>query len=611
MAIAELINMQITGGSTAIRFSGHYGMRMQGAAARQMLLRAAADRLDVPVSDLTTENSTVIHKKTDKVLTYGELAHNASKIDIPSDPPLKDRSDFKIIGSSKPRFDIPAKVDGSARYGVDVYLPDMKYAAIKTSPVFGADVIDYDDTNVKKMPGVLKVIQLPGAMAVVANSFWQAKQAVDKLPVNFSNEANSSLNSESIYQQYANDLGQVEDIGEDDVIKGDAPSVLATATKTLKAEYKVPYLAHAAMEPVNSTVWVKSDGTVEFWAGLQDALSASALISDLLQVPMENVKAHHTAMGGAFGRRGGTLNFLEQTTLIAKEMSVPIKLIWTREEDIQHDYYRPAVTSQFAAALDDNNQPIAWINSYIGKNEPPEAAHIPYAIDNQQIRYVTSETPIPFGPWRSVAHSQQGFFTESFIDELANSANKDAYQFRRDLLKHSPRHLKVLDTVAEKATWSEKLPANWGRGIALQTSFQSVVAQVVEVSMIDGNLKPERVVCVIDCGYAINPDNVISQMESGIIYGMTAALYGDISIKDGRVQQSNFDDYEMLRINESPKIETYIVESDNSLGGVGEPGTPAIAPAIANAIFNLTGTRVRTLPVKRYDFNWKPEAERV
>ncbi len=611
MALAELVNLQITGGSTAIRFSGHYGMRIQGAAAKEMLLQAAANIWQVPLSELKAENSNIIHPKSNRTATYGELAQQASLMEIPSNPTLKDRSDYKIVGTSKPRFDIPAKIDGSLLYGADINLPDMKIAAVKTSPVFGAEVASYDDSKVSQMSGVRKVVKLPGAIAVVADGFWQAKQAVDELPVEFTETEYSHLNSNEIYQQYSDDLDKVDETGADDVIAGNAPAVLAGSIRTIKSEYRVPFLAHSAMEPVNSTVWLKDDGSVEFWAGLQDALTAKAMLSELLQIPMDKVTAHHTAMGGAFGRRAATLNFLEQNALIAKDMKVPIKLIWTREEDMQQDYYRPAITSRFEAALDDNNEPVAWVNTYIGKNEPPEAAHIPYAIENQQIRFVDSKTPIPFGPWRSVAHSQHGFFTESFVDELANAANKDTYQFRRDLLKHSPRHLKVLDMVAQKADWTSKLPESWGRGIALQTSFQSVVAQVVEVSINNGKVKPERVVCVIDCGHAINPDNVTSQMESGIIYGMTAALYGDISIKDGRVQQSNFHDYEMLRMSESPVIETYIIESDAPLGGVGEPGTPAIAPALANAVYDATGNRVRTLPIKHYDFTYKPEAEQA
>jgi len=613
MVLAELMNLQITGGSTAIRFTGHHGMRIQGAAAKQMLLQAAADQWQVPVTALTASKSRIVHSSSGQTATYGELAPAASRMDVPNRPILKDRADYTIVGTSKPRFDIPAKIDGSNQYGVDVYLPDMKFAAIKSSPVFSTGIQEFDASKAEKMPGVNKVVRLPEAVAVVADSFWQAKQALATIDVISERSGHNNLNSDAIYQQYSDALDQVEELGETDFITGDAQAALRESVNRLsvKAEYKVPYLAHAAMEPVNSTVWTKPDGSVEFWAGVQDALSATALISDLLQVPMEKVTAHHTAMGGAFGRRGGTLNFLEQTALIARQFDVPVKLIWTREEDIQHDYYRPAITSRFEAALDANNLPTAWINCYIGKNEPAEAAHIPYAIEHQQIRYVESETPIPFGPWRSVAHSQQGFFTESFIDELANAANTDAYQFRRNLLKHRPRHLTVLDAVAELAAWNRPLPDNWGRGIALQTSFQSVVAQVVEVSITDDRIKPERVICAIDCGQAINPDNVISQMESGIIYGMTAALYGDISIKQGRVQQSNFHDYEMLRMNESPIIETVIVDSQYPLGGVGEPGTPAIAPALTNAIFNVTGTRVRSLPVKRYDFTWKPAAEQA
>lgn len=611
MKLAEIMNMQMTGGSMSVRMTGHYGMRVQGAAAKEMLLLAAANRWSVPVDELRAADSHIIHEKSARNASYGDLAADAALLDPPGQPILKEKSDYKIVGKSKARFDLPAKVDGSEQYGMDVYLPDMKFAAVKTSPVFGGEVQSFDAAAVESMPGVVKAIQIPGAVVVIAESFWQASQAVEKLPVTFTEPAHADISSAKIFAKQADDLDRADELGETDVETGDVNRI-SSAARLYKAEYQVPYLAHAAMETVNCTVWIKEDGSVEYWAGLQAPLMASAHIAELLEIELDKVTCHHVAMGGAFGRRAGGMNFIEQAVHIARQVVNPVKLTWDRAEDMQQDYYRPAVTSRFEARLDDNDAPLSWINTYIGKNVPPDAAHIPYQIANQWIRYVDSKTPIPVGTWRSVDHSQHCFFTESFIDELAVAAGKDPYIFRRQLLSHSPRLQRVLIEVAQKADWGTPLPDGWGRGIALQNSFQSVVAQVVEVSF-DSNNKPvvERVVCVIDCGQAIHPDNVRSQMEGGIIYGLTAALYGEIVIDRGRVQQSDFTDYEMVRMNRSPLIETHILESDYPLGGVGEPGTPPIAPALTNAIFDAIGTRVRSLPVKHYDFGWKPDEEKA
>jgi len=611
MKLAELANLQMTGGSMSVRMTGHYGMRLQGAAAKEMLLLAAANRWGVPVQELTAANSLIRHENSSRKASYGELATEAALLDPPDEPRLKQKSDYTIVGRSQARFDIPAKVDGTEIYGIDVDLPDMKFAAVKTAPVFGAKVQSFEPAAVENMPGVVKALQIPGAVAVIADSFWQANKAVEKLPVTFTKPAQVDLSSAQIYSRQADELDRIDELGETDVELGDVAKT-PSAARLYKAEYQVPYLAHAAMETVNCTVWIKADGSVEYWAGLQAPLMASARIAELLDIDQERVTCHHVAMGGAFGRRAGGMNFIEQAVHIAAQVPNPVKLIWTRAEDMQQDYYRPAVTSRFEAKLDDNNAPLSWVNSYIGKNVPPDAAHIPYEIPNQWIRYVDSENPIPVGTWRSVDHSQHGFFVESFIDELAIAAGKDPYLFRRQLLSQSPRLQQVLSEAAERADWTRPLPEGWGRGIALQYSFESVVAQVVEVSF-DSRSKPipERVVCVIDCGQAINPDNVRAQMEGGIIYGLTAALFGDIVIDKGRVVQRDFNDYEMLRMQMSPQIETHIIESDYPLGGVGEPGTPPVTAALTNAIYDVTGTRVRSLPIKHYDFAWKAEEEKA
>lgn len=596
--LSQFMNLQVTGGSTAVRFTGHVGMRAQGAAAREMLVAAAAEAWQVPVAEIITEKSTLSHPASGKVGSYGDFASAAAQLEPSSTPKYKTPDQYRIVGRNIPRVDIPGKVDGSTTYGVDVYLPNMKHAAIKAPAVVGAEIVSHNGDAIKGLDGVEAVVDIPGAVAVVAESFWQAKSAAEKIELKLAAVAHESLNSEQLFEQQAEQLDAIDDKGTVDVEAGVPVTKITPDQIAFKAEYTVPFLAHAAMEPVNSTVRVNQDGSVEMWAGLQDGLGGVATVADLLGVEMEKVTLNHVAMGGAFGRRGGTLNFLTQTAQIANQMKgIPIKLTWTREQDMQHDYYRPALSSRFNAVLDRNKNPVSWINSYIGKNEPAEAAHIPYNIPNQLIRYIDRDDPIPFGPWRSVAHSQQAFFTESFIDELADAAGTDGYEYRARLLKNKPRHLKVLQTAAKAAGWGEPMPSGWGRGIAIHESFQSIVAQVVEVSFIGEQVKPERVVCAIDCGRAINPDSVEAQMESGIIFGMTAALYGEISVNDGGIKQSNFHDYPMLRMNLSPRIETHIVASDAPLGGVGEPGTPPIAPAITNAIFNATGVRVRGLPV--------------
>ncbi len=609
MKIAEIMNMQITGGSSSVRFTGEQGMRVAGAAAREMLIKAAAARLDVPESELSTSLSYVRHSASGRTLSYGELASDAARFEPASAPRLKDPKDFTLMGKSIPRIDIPAKVDGTALYGIDAEAPGMLYAAVRTSPVFGNKLSSVNADVALQRRGVVKVIELDNAVAVVADNYWRAKQALAALDIRFEETANNQVTTQSIYAQYDDAL-----LGElsKDVEEGDAAAALADAQSVVEATYRVPYLAHAAMEPMNCTVHFH-DGKCDVWTGTQDNLGIRGRVAKIAEMDENDVTMHAFYLGGGFGRRLPTdTNTIDQATLIAKHFDVPVKTLWSREDDIQQDYYRPAVTSKFRGGFDANNQLIAWENHYIGKNEPAEAAHTPYAIPNKHIAYAESETHVPFGAWRSVAHSQHTFFLESFVDELAHRSGQNPYQFRLNMLADKPRHAAVLKAAAERAGWERNLAPGRAQGIALQESFGSIVAQVAEVSITEaGQVRVHRVTCAIDCGRSINPDTVASQAESGVIFGLTAALYGEITIDQGRVMQNNFTDYEMITLQDAPEIDIVTVESGEALGGMGEPATPPIAAAVANAVYILTGQRVRELPLKNYRFTAVPNESAV
>jgi len=599
--IAKSMDLQITGGSTSIQFTGEYGMRRAGASARAMMVQAAAERWGVNPDAITVANSVVSHGS--KSATFGELSTEAAKLDPPLKPKQKDRSQFTLIGTSQPRRDIPAKVDGTAVFGIDIDLPDMVYAAIKHAPAFGGTVASVNKDSVAGMPGVIKVVNLDDAVAVVADKYWRAKTALDALDVQFNDGPNNKVTSETIFAAYAEELKTNE--GATHVEEGDAASVIASASDVHVADYKVPFLAHSCMEPMNATAHVK-DGKCEIWTGAQNPLAARTFAAVAIGFDPDDVTIHNQYLGGGFGRRSSD-DYVSQAARIAHQLDVPVKLIWSREEDTQHDYYRPAVANQFKAVLGNDGMPVAWSNRYIdvGQNEPEESPEIPYAIENQSIRKVSTEQPIRLGPWRSVGHTQHSFFNESFVDELAHKAGQDPFEFRRALLKHTPRHRKVLETAAENAGWGTPLPAGRARGIAIEQSFGSIVSQVAEVSLADnGDVKVHKVTAAVDVGTAINPDSVEAQIQSGIIYGLTAALYGNISIDGGRVEQSNFHDYEMIHLAEAPEMNVHIINSGEKTGGCGEPGTPPIGPAVANALFVLSGQRIRTLPIKLH--NLKP-----
>jgi len=615
MRIADVLNLQVTGGSGSVRFTGQFGSRVAGAATRQLLKQAAADQWQVPVDEIETEKSRLIHRATSRNEPYSAFAVAASTMTPSYTPELKTPDQFKIMGQHVQRHDIPAKVDGSAQFALDVRLPDMVYATVARSPVFGGSLIGIKDAAARAINGVIDVMELPpmqsgdivGAfsagesVAVVADGYWPAIQGLRALEVEWDSAGNESISSEGIFAQFDQDISAATE-RQTDSFTGEIENAFENAANIVSADYRVPYLAHTCMEPLNATAHVK-DGRCEIWVGCQNPLGFRQAVADALGIDAENVTLHNQLMGGGFGRKARP-DYVIQAALVAERTGRPVQLIWSREEDVRQDFYRPAVQSRFRAALDDEGNPIAWENTYVDKHEPIEAPLIPYAVPAQNIGYVNSPTHVPFGAWRSVDHSQHGFFTESFIDEVAIAAGKDPYEYRADLLSDHPRHLAVLRKVAEESQWDRPLAAGRGRGISLQESFGSLVAQVVEVTVLDGDMTVDRVVAVIDAGFAISPDGIKAQLESGIIYGLTAALYGEITIENGAVVQSNFNDYEAVRMDKAPAIETHIINSGHAIGGAGEPGTPGIAPALANAVFDATGVRVRNLPINQFDLRF-------
>ncbi len=599
----QFMGLQITGGSTSVRTTGMVAMRIAGAATRSILKQAAADAWQVPQEELETRDSYIYHMASNRSAPYASFANQAAEISVPPAPVLKSEKEFSIMGTDVQRFDVPSKVDGTAMFGIDTVLPGMKYAAVRAAPIFGDTVKSVDSTSVQDMPGVRNVINLGEAVAIVADGYWQARQAIDKIAIEYESGGNGDVEQSDIYDQFTAAMDHANDNGDQqiDLKTGDAEAALGASSKIVEAEYRVPYLAHATMEPMNCTAWAH-DGECELWTGTQNPLGFAKEVAEAIDMDIANVTLHNQLLGGGFGRRAFP-DYTIQAAKIALQVPYPVKLIWSREEDMRHDHYRDANISRFRAGLDAAGKPTAWTNQYVEKHDPAEAPHIPYGIDNQFIHFAESKTHVPWGFWRSVDHSLHGFFTESFMDELAIAAGKDPYEFRHDLLENAPRFQAVLDLAAEKAGWGKSLPDNWGRGIALQRSFGSIVAQVVDVEIKDGRPRAQRVVCAVDAGYAFHPDGMRAQMESGIIYGLTAALYGEISIHRGSVAQSNFHDYQMVRMNESPEIEIYIINSGESIGGAGEPGTPAIAPALANAIYDAIGIRIRELPIKHHDLS--------
>ncbi len=600
--VAEIGNFQITGGSSSVRFTGEYGMRTAGAAARQMLIECAAARWSVPANECYAKLSHVHHDASGRSFSYGELAADTALLEPPESPRLKEVSEFTIMGKALSRSDIPPKVDGTAMYGIDAHSDDMLYAAIRLSPVFGAKLVSVDATEALQRRGVVRVIELEDSVAVVADNYWRAKEALKVVKAEFEQTANDQINSADIFAQLDRLLAGGD--SEKDLELGNPTTGMDSAVEIIEGAYQVPYLAHAPMEPMNCTVHFH-DGKADVWTGTQDNLGIRGRIASVGGLDENDVTMHPVYLGGGFGRRlPFNWNVIDHATLIAKHFDVPVKTIFSREDDIQQDYYRPAVRSNFRAAFDASGKVTTWENTYTGPVQTPGAAHIPYAIANQSIRYVNPEIHVPVAAWRSVDHSQQTFFTESFVDEIAHRAGVNPYQFRMDLLQDHPRHRRVLEVAAEAAGYGRDVPEGHALGIAVQESFGSIVAEIAEVSVdANGKLRVHKVTCAIDCGRVINPDTVEQQVESGIIFGLTAALYGEISIVNGRVAQNNFTDYEMVTLADTPEILVRVVESGEALGGLGEPATPPIAAAVANAAYILTGHRVRTLPFKHHDLS--------
>ena len=602
LKVAQSLSLQITGGSFSVRGTGTWSMRVAGAAARELLIDAAAEKWQVPVNEIRAEKSVLYHDKSNRSDQFVAFADTAAGKQGPSKPTLKTPDQFNIMGKHVERFDIPAKVDGSAIFGVDVELPGMKYACVKCAPVFGSTVSSIDSSAAKTMAGVVKIVDLGTGVGVIADTYWQAKKALSKVTITYTESESNRLSSESMFEQFGKSMDHAVANGdeEDDYKSGDARGVLAKADNIIEAEYRVPHLAHSTMEPMNCTAW-SHNGQLEIWAGLQNPLGTRNMLAEEFDFEQDKVIINNVYLGGGFGRRAMDDYPMQGAKLALALPGVPVKMIWSREEDTQQDFYRPAVMSRFKASLDKNGRPNAWENQFVDKHEPVEAPTIPYAINNQYIHYTNSPTHVRYGPWRSVDHTQHAFFTESFIDELAAKAGKDPYQYRYDLLSDDLRVRDVLETAAKMADWGKLMPQGWGQGIALQRSFNTIVAEVVDVDMSNGKPRVDKVYCAADPGYAMSSDGFKAQMESGIAYGLTAALYGEISIKDGAVVESNFHNYKMLRMNEAPDIEVEIINSgDQSLGGGGEPGTPPIAPALTNAIFAITGKRIRELPISKH-----------
>jgi isoquinoline 1-oxidoreductase subunit beta len=604
-----MFGMQGTGGSTSVR-AAWTPLRKAGASARELLVSAAAETWGVDRSECRAEQGAVIHAPSKRRLTYGRLVEKAASLPVPSDAPLKDPKDWKIIGKRVRRLDTPPKVDGSAQFGIDVKVPGMLVAVLARCPVFGGKVARVDGTKAKAVAGVRHIVRLSTGVAVVADGYWPAKKGRDALEITWDEGPNAAVTSASIAQLFAQRSEQPGARARHD---GDTEPVAAGAAAELDAVYEAPFLAHATMEPMNCTAHVRPDG-VDIWAPTQFQSGAQGLGARIGGVPPDKVKVHTTYLGGGFGRRF-ELDFIQEALETSKATGKPVKVIWSREDDIRHEPYRPACYHRMRAGLDTRGQPVVWTHRIVApsimarvfpdtvKNGLDEEAveggvGMPYTIPNVNVDYVLTDTGIPVGFWRSVNNSFNAFVVESFIDELAHAARKDPFEFRRDLLGKAPRHLGALSLAASKAGWGAPLPAGRARGIAVYKSFESYVAQVAEVSVgSDGTVRVHRVVCAVDCGPVVNPDTVEAQMEGGIVYGLTAALYGEITIDRGRVKQSNFHDYQMLRMPEMPKIEVHIVPSTDAQGGAGEPGTPPIAPAVCNAIFAMTGKRIRKLPI--------------
>src|SRR6266403_801501 len=602
--------VQATGGSTSVR-AFWKPLRQAGARARAMLVQAAAQQWQVEPASCTASNGEVTHKESGRKLSYGALATAAGSQTPPKDVPLKDPKDFVLIGKPLKRFDTPDKVNGKAVYGIDAMLADMKFATLKACPAFGGKVGKVDDSAAKKIPGVQKIVVLDDMVAVVGDHMWAAKKGLDALVIDWDEGPNARLSSNDIWRDLraASEKDGVVAKSEGDIAKG-----LATGDR-FDASYELPFLAHATMEPLNATVHVKPD-SCEIWTGTQIVARVQSEAAKAAGLPIEKVTVNNHLIGGGFGRRLEP-DMVVAAVRVAKQVDGPVKVVWTREEDIQQDIYRPVYRDTIAATLS-GGKIVGWKYRVSGASImarwlPPafqngididavdSAVDMPYDIPNFHVEYMRAEPPaVPTGFWRGVGANNNVFAIECFMDELARKAGKDPIAFRRDMLGKNPRLLAALNLAAEKSHWGQPLPARVGRGVCAQPSFGSFIATVVEAEIDEqGEVHLRRVTSAVDTGIAVNPDTIVAQVEGGLIFGLTAALYGEITIDKGRVQQSNFNDYRMLRIDQAPKIEVHVVKSGEAPGGIGEAGTNAGPPALRNAIFAATGVALRRLPIDR------------
>jgi isoquinoline 1-oxidoreductase beta subunit len=604
-----------TGASRSISTSQN-DLRRAGATARAMLITAAAAQWNVTVAECTAAQGVITHRPSGRGITYGRIAAAAADIAPPTQIALKDPKDWKLIGTRQNRLEVPDKIAGKPIYAIDVELPNLLYAAIVQCPVFKGTLRSVDESKISGLKGVRRVVKLADAVAVVADTWWQAQRAAQMLPVNWDFGENATVSSDTIRAHLQAGLTATDArIGRND---GDVERALAQAVKRIEADYEVPFLGHATMEPQNCAAHVTADG-VEVWAPTQDGETALAIAAHAAGVPPSKVVIHKMMLGGGFGRRGIFQDFVRQAVLIAKEAGQPVKLVWTREEDIRHDFYRPVAMARLVAGLDAAGTPIAWKIRTAGQSIIAAVSarvmqfgvdrnflqglleDMPYGVPNYLVDFAMRNTHVPVGVWRSVNHSQNAFFKESFVDEMAFAAAADPYLFRRKLLAGKPRELAVLDAAARRVGWDTSPPPGTSRGIALHNSQNSICAQVVEASVAgDGKVRVHRVISAIDVGHVVNPLTIELQTESAVVFALTAALYGEITIRDGRVEQANFHDYPMLRLADMPRVETVIVPGDG-WGGIGETAVPPLAPALCNALFAATGKRIRSLPLKKHD----------
>lgn len=608
--INPLIGIQMTGGSTAIR-SSYIRLRQAGATARVMLVNAAAQHWKVDPSACRAQNGVVVHHPTGRKLPYGSLVDAAAKLPVPEKVALKAPAHFKLIGTPHRRLDIAGKVDGSAKFGIDSRLPGMKFAVVAISPTFGGKLISVDEAKAKAVPGVSQVVRLDDAVAIVAAHTWAAKQGLAAAAPQWDPGPNATLSTADIVAQLAAASEQPGVVARQE---GDVAVAMGKAAQMVEAVYQQPFLAHATMEPMNCTVQMTGDGC-DIWVGTQIPGRAQGAVAKLTGLKPQQIRIHNHLLGGGFGRRleyDGVVRAVQ----VAQHVSGPVQVIWTREEDIQHDMYRPYYYDRLRAGLDAEGRTVAWSHRIAGSSilaryfpaylkdgidgdGVESSANLPYGLSAIKVDWIAQEhSGIPTAFWRGVGVTRGTFAVESFIDELAAKANRDPFAYRVALLDKNPRAKAVLQIAAEKSGWGKPLPSGQGRGIALCTGFESFIAQVVQVTVHkEGTVTPTHIWCVVDCGIQVNPDTIRAQMESGIVFGLSAALYGEITIKDGRVEQTNFGDYRVLRMVEVPEIAIHLVKSSEAPGGIGEPGTSCVMPALTNAICAATGTRIRTLPI--------------